>query len=743
MVSWGYYPGIGCAATVVRLLFRDRTTDTVWDTGVRGSSGALWLTPQSSGSYFLQVFVNGWYIDFESEPVTVGLPVVGGRPTAEITQPSQNGLFAQAVGVPNAIVRIAGDVDLDLSYMDDLSVATGVQIIGVRTNYPRGLRLFTTTFPRSLLNVVGDNVRITGIRFDGGESSDPCDSAGDDYPYADAISVVHSLPVEIDHNELFRWRGAGVVVYDNEANRINRGNAATVWVHDNYIHDNQHPTYCGLNPLGSGLGGGYGVSVNRGGFALIERNVFDRNRHAITGHGSEGDGYLLYRNLFLSPGVDDVKLGVTFYNHQIDMHGLQTCGSGEHWNCGLAGEFMDVGWNTVAALNSDAIQLRGTPSDPGGMSVHNNVFMQPRDSALTQTQTGLHDDGGNLFSVFDLVGYPAIQVFRFRPDAAATCDFDGDGTNDFFWATGATWWYLSSLVGHWVFLNQSSRGMLGEHTLSDVNQDGLCDVTIPGEGTFFTPHDNRGLIGTVFHAPPLLPTSWTAVEGGLNHSCAISWSRVSCWGDNSEGQLGDGSRNDTVGPVPVAISTAVNQVVTSRMHSCALESDTPYRLFCWGNNAYGQLGDGTTTPRLVPVLASGDVGWDSVSAGAWHTCGIRADGSLWCWGSNTYGQLGDGTTTQHPQPIRVGIQTGWITVRAGGWHTCATRIDGSLWCWGHNTYGQLGDGTVTDRLVPVRVAGDGWMGLSAGFQHSCATRSDRSLWCWAGTVTVNWATAPP
>jgi hypothetical protein len=485
-VSWSFSPGRGCSVGVVRLLYRDATTRAVvTDTGKVGSNGSATLVPQNSGAYYLQAFMNGWFVDFDNAPVSVELPVVNGRPTVEITQPGQNALFAEAVGVPKAVVRIAGYLDLDLSGMSDIFVASGVEIIGERTLFPKGPRLFTRSFPRHLMNIgtpergPSDNVRISGLRLEGGESSDPCDSAGVEED-ADAIDVFSSQHIEIDHNELYRWRGSTVNIHD-PAGRINKENAATAWVHDNFMHDNQHPTYCGLDPFASGHGGGYGVSVAEGGFALIERNVFDSNRHAIAGHGSPGDGYLLYRNLFLYPGVDSEKLGFTHYNHQIDMHGLETCGSGEHFNCGAAGEYMDVAWNTIVSRDSDAIQLRGIPSDPRGMSVHNNVFAQSHDSALTQTQTGLHDDGGNYFynGKIDLAK-------EFSTTDRGTCDFDRDGINDAFAATGVTWWYFSSLVGHYVYLNQSSGIFASDFTLSDVNGDGRCDVTA-AQGTFLTP----------------------------------------------------------------------------------------------------------------------------------------------------------------------------------------------------------------------------------------------------------------
>src|SRR5262249_28612859 len=147
------------------------------------------------------------------------------------------------------VVRIAGDVNLDLSGLASIDVAEGVQIIGDNEAAAIGPRLFTTTDPRILLLVDHDRVRITGLRLDGQESLDAFDSVGK--PDTDGIRVDKANNVEIDHNEIYRWRGAAVSVYDgnggpsrtgdpNYVGRINRDNANTVWVHDNYIHHNQH-----------------------------------------------------------------------------------------------------------------------------------------------------------------------------------------------------------------------------------------------------------------------------------------------------------------------------------------------------------------------------------------------------------------------------------------------------------------------------------------------------------------------
>ncbi|MGV9708842.1 right-handed parallel beta-helix repeat-containing protein [Streptomyces sp. NPDC003483] len=242
-----------------------------------------------------------------------------------ITADDQQNQFVQAVGTPGATVLIAGTVNLNLSGWSAIPVAPGVRIIGDRSVVARGPRIFTTTFPRTLLTLgdgnggTADDVRISGIRFDGGEPMDPGASVGT--TDADGIDIWSSRNVEIDHDEFTRWRGAAIDVQD-PGNRIDRADAGTVWVHDNYIHDNQHPTMNGIeDAFGSHHGAGYGVALNNGAYALIERNEFQANRHSVTGDGRPGTGYLVYRNLMESPGLGFSLLGWDHYEHLIDMHG--------------------------------------------------------------------------------------------------------------------------------------------------------------------------------------------------------------------------------------------------------------------------------------------------------------------------------------------------------------------------------------------------------------------------------------
>jgi hypothetical protein len=524
-VSWNFHSTTECQPTWVRIYYQDATTGVRMNTDLSGKivgpSGSASDRPQSSGSYVLEAYINGWMVDLDGAPVTVALPVVDGRPTVDITQPDQNGLFAQAIATEHALVRIAGTLDLDLSYMSFLYVAPGVDILGDRTAVRAGPRLFTTTFPLRLLQIgtpyaPSDHVHISGIRLDGGESDDPFSAVGQLPEFG--ITVFSSQDVELDHNEIARWREAAVSVHDDNddpafVSRINRDNADTVWVHDNYIHHNQHPSsnVCGGGAVGDGGGhaAGYGVEAADGAYVTIERNVFDWNRHSIAGDGKSGTGYIARDNLILPHGgvhfrcvtsSDDVIAIVLnpfagaayiaakaldgdsiYHTHAIDMHAVNTCHNGvfvgdkpdfgDH-NCGPAGEFMDIEFNTILYTAGNGIHLRGTPKDK--MLVQHNVFAhQNRDGgslssgAILQNESGLQASD-NLFGV---------NTFNDRK----LCDFDGDGTSDPFIATGVTWWYASSVLdGRWVFLNRSPV-RVADVTLGDVDGDGRCDMAAGGQ----------------------------------------------------------------------------------------------------------------------------------------------------------------------------------------------------------------------------------------------------------------------
>ena len=186
-----------------------------------------------------------------------------------------------------------------------------------------------------------------------------------------------------------------------------------------------------------------------------------------------------------------------------------------------------------------------------------------------------------------------------------------------------------------------------------------------------------------------------SVSTGNGHTCATRTDgTLWCWGLNSDGVLGIGNTTGKFVPTKVNIA-GVASVSTGNGHTCATRTDGT--LWCWGLNSDGVLGIGNTTGKFVPTKVN-IAGVASVSAGTYHTCAKKTDGTLWCWGNNDYGELGIGTqgvTTNKNVPTQLYI-AGVASVSAGSYHTCATKTDGTLWCWGLNDRGQLGIGNATN-----------------------------------------------
>jgi alpha-tubulin suppressor-like RCC1 family protein len=244
------------------------------------------------------------------------------------------------------------------------------------------------------------------------------------------------------------------------------------------------------------------------------------------------------------------------------------------------------------------------------------------------------------------------------------------------------------------------------------------------------------------------------ISAGGYHACVrTSVQTVWCWGLNRYGQLGDGGTHQTCGgfdcsPTAVHVSTLVNaaSVAAGGVHTCALKSDG--MVWCWGANYYGQLGDGQSHQTCegsdcspTPVMA-GVFDVASISSGLEHSCAVKSDGRVFCWGSNSAGQLGDGGTHQDcnsvdcsPTPVQVSGLTDVVSVAAGHYHTCAVKSDGTAWCWGSNAGGRLGDGSFSDHPTPVQVSGlGGVQAISAGVTHGCALTNDGAAWCWGANL---------
>jgi alpha-tubulin suppressor-like RCC1 family protein len=266
----------------------------------------------------------------------------------------------------------------------------------------------------------------------------------------------------------------------------------------------------------------------------------------------------------------------------------------------------------------------------------------------------------------------------------------------------------------------------------------------------------------------------TQITAGWYHTCALdSAGQAYCWGRNNSGQLGTG--NTTSSNVPVAIkaddptdalySKTITQITAGWGHTCALDSTG--QAYCWGENNYGQLGNGTSGGNQssydngidsnVPVAVKANDPTDAfygktitqVTAGWYHTCALDSTGKAYCWGWNSSGQLGTGNATYYSN-VPVAVQSNNPTdalygktitqITASNLHTCALDSTGKTYCWGYNYYGQLGTGNATYYSnVPVAVQSndptDALYGktitqITAGWYHTCALDSTGKAYCW-------------
>jgi alpha-tubulin suppressor-like RCC1 family protein len=207
-----------------------------------------------------------------------------------------------------------------------------------------------------------------------------------------------------------------------------------------------------------------------------------------------------------------------------------------------------------------------------------------------------------------------------------------------------------------------------------------------------------------------------STSGPADHTCGLTpGGSAYCWGLNQSGQIGAPtsgvctlplSRKSTVpcalAPVAVSGGLAFTAVSVGYSHTCALTAGGA--AYCWGDNSNGELGDGTTTNRSAPVAVAGGLTFTTLSVGLRASCGVAPSGAAYCWGSNAHGDLGDGTnvTRSIPVPVLGGIN--FATVGVGAGQVCGLTSGGTIYCWGENLRGQLGNGTTTDSYSPVKVA---------------------------------------
>ena len=231
-----------------------------------------------------------------------------------------------------------------------------------------------------------------------------------------------------------------------------------------------------------------------------------------------------------------------------------------------------------------------------------------------------------------------------------------------------------------------------------------------------------------------------SISAGFNHAIALkSDGTVWSWGDNSSGQLGDGTLNQQTVPIHVSDPSGVGFLAgasaiaaggtATGSFSVAVEANGS--VFAWGFNDSGQLGDGTPTTRNLPVAVGSMSSASGIAAGDSHSIVLKTDNSVSAWGANTFGQLGRGTFDGSPAPIPNLNNVTMVATNSTGSHNLALKSDQTVVAWGANSSGQLGDGSISQQTTPVAVSGlTNVIAIAAGASHSLAVKSDGSVWSW-------------
>jgi len=272
-----------------------------------------------------------------------------------------------------------------------------------------------------------------------------------------------------------------------------------------------------------------------------------------------------------------------------------------------------------------------------------------------------------------------------------------------------------------------------------TSQDEWKSISLEDETPLFLTHSTIAEIG--FSADSIYTN--TTIAAGTYNGCAILENQsMVCWGDNEYGQLGDGTTTESA--VPIYVNVAANEtpveVTVGQVTACALMESG--NIYCWGSGYYGKMGDGEpwnddyVNTEMRQVLLPEGQGGQTVSISGGHICTILDNGDVYCWGRGNQGQLGYGGTSNRNIPTKVNLpgQRSAIAISTGTFMTCAITTDGMGYCWGENDEGQLGNGTTNSRwATPAEVlfpSGYTPVSISAGDDFACALMDNRKVMCW-------------
>lgn len=232
-------------------------------------------------------------------------------------------------------------------------------------------------------------------------------------------------------------------------------------------------------------------------------------------------------------------------------------------------------------------------------------------------------------------------------------------------------------------------------------------------------------------------TDWKTTSGTVDCTIGLKTNGTLWgWGFNNNGQVGDGTTIEK--HIPVQIGTDINwKAISSGIISFNIALKTNGTLWGWGVNGGAVclgLGPGTSTIAYYtsPIQIGTDTDWSNMASGFQHTLALKTNGTLYVFGGGSNGSGGNGLTDMNfLNPTQIGSDTNWTQVSAGANTSYAIKTDGTLWAWGQNDYGQLGDGTTDNKGYPTQIGTDtNWASVQAGYQHCVALKTDGSLWAW-------------
>jgi prepilin-type N-terminal cleavage/methylation domain-containing protein len=282
----------------------------------------------------------------------------------------------------------------------------------------------------------------------------------------------------------------------------------------------------------------------------------------------------------------------------------------------------------------------------------------------------------------------------------------------------------------------ASRIVIGEDYTCVLQADNTVWCSGADTGSGGGQLGNGATGGTITFGQEVLNfNDWTSIRGDAGGVCGLrSNGRAYCWGSNNTGQVANGTTGASV-QTPTEVSGGFTDwtfIDRDYDHGCGIRNGG--RAYCWGRNISGEIGDGTTTSKTIPTEVSGGfTDWKYVDTGDWSTCGIRTNNKIYCWGDNARGQVGDGTSSDSSIPVEIsGGFSDWVYLNTAGPGSCALRQTGQLYCWGQNDYGQVGNGTTGNINIPTLVTGGftDWIWEFFGWGVSCGIRNTGQIYCW-------------